>query len=230
MEKYINRIIHGDCLEVMKTFPDKSIDLVLTDPPYEIHAKSGGGLHKTRTWLQDIAEGGMDTFNPYPFLAEMIRVCKTPHAYIFCSKNLLGRYIDYFQNNNLNWEILVYAKRNPIPTKNNKYLSDKEYCFFVRGEKCYFNNDRPFQEYKTVQYVNVSENELHPAQKDQDYLERLILKSSKEGDIILDPFGGSCTTAVAAENLKRRWICIEKEEKYVKICRERIGSLTAQLF
>jgi len=225
-----NTVLNFDCLEVMKTFPDKSVDLVLTDPPYEIHARSGGGLHNSRTWLKDIAEADLDTFNPYPFLSEMFRVCKVPHAYIFCSKNLLSQYIDYFKNSDLNWEILIYAKRNPIPTKNNKYLSDKEYCFFVRGKGCYFNNDRPFEEYKTVQYVNVSENDLHPAQKDIVYLERLIAKSSKEGDLILDPFGGSCTTAVACKQAKRNYICIEKEKRYVQICNERLAATSNPLF
>ena len=222
-DDFINKIIEGDCLEVMKEIPDKSISLVVTDPPYEIHARSGGGLHNKRDWLKKVADKNLDTFKPELFLEEIKRVCKNFHAYIFCSKNLLSKYIDYFKKNNLNWEILIYAKRNPIPTKNNKYLSDKEYCFFVRDKNCYFNNDLPFEEYKTVQYVNVKKNEFHPTQKNLEFISILIRKSSKEGDVILDPYIGSGTTAIVAQQLNRQYIGIEIDSAYTEISRKRLA-------
>jgi len=208
---------------MMKLIPDKSIDLVLTDPPYSIHAESDGGLHKTNPWLRNVHNAGIDSFNPYEFLKQCERVCKNMHAYIFCAKNNLKDYIDFITKKEWNWEILIYAKRNPIPTKNNKYLSDKEYCLFVRAKNCYFNNNLEFEKYKTVQYVNIGNSEFnHPTVKNLEYIKDRILFSSNEGDLILDPFLGSGTTARACKDLGRRFIGIEISEKYCEIACDRL--------
>lgn len=215
-------LICGDCLEIMPLLADKSIDLILTDPPYEIHADSRGGLHEKNNWLKNIHNAKIDKCNPDNFMKFFLTKLPT-HGYIFSSKNNLCDYIKWFNDFKLNWEILVYAKNNPIPTKNNKYLSDKEYCLFYRGEKCYFNNDRPFEEYKTVKFVNVSKNEYHPAEKDIDFINMLILKSTKEDYLILDPFAGSGTTLRAAKDLGRKYIGIEISERYCEIAAKRLG-------
>ena len=71
-------------------------------------------------------------------------------------------------------------------------------------------------------------NELHPTQKPVSVMAEII--ASNVGDLILDPFGGSCTTAVACKMLKRNYICIEKEGKYVNICHERLNATTSPMF
>ncbi len=215
----INEVMHCDCIELMKKIPDKSIDLMLTDPPYTIHAKGCGGLHNSRDWLKKVHNAGIDEFSPNEFLTESKRILKKFHAYIFSSKNNLNDYITFFEKNDFNWEILIYGKRNPIPTKNNKYLSDKEYCLFVREKGgCYFNNELPFGEYKTIQLISVKPSQYgHPTEKDLDYIKKGILMSSKSGDLIFDPFAGSFTTAVACKFLKRNFISCDLEEDYCAI-------------
>ncbi len=219
----LNTIYNEDCLETMKRIPDGTIDLILTDPPYRIHAKSGGGLHNKRDWLKNVNEAGIDSFNPIDFLPEMERICKGFHAYIFCSKDLLPDYLNRFETQGYKWEILIYAKRNPIPTKNNKYLSDKEYCLFVRDGDCYFDNNQPFDDYRTVQYVNVVSAEYHPTQKSLSYINRLIQKSTKPGQTIYDPFMGSGTTALACKELGRNYIGSEISTEYCAIAESRLA-------
>lgn len=222
-EKYLNKVTCGDCLELMKELPDKCIDLVLTDPPYTIHAKSGGGLHKKRGWLKNVHEAGIDEFSPTDFLVEYERICKTMHAYIFCAKGNLLDYLGFISSKGWNYEILIYGKENPVPTKNNKYLSDKEYCLFIRDKKCFFNNDLKFEKYKTIQTVNVVPSQWgHPTEKNLEYIKDRILFSSREKDIILDPFLGSGTTARAAKDLGRNFVGFEISPEYCEIARKRL--------
>jgi site-specific DNA-methyltransferase (adenine-specific) len=213
-----------DCLEGMREIPDSSIDLLLTDPPYRIHAKSGGGLHNKREWLKNVHNANIDEFDPIDFLVAVRPKLKAFHAYIFCSKDLLLDYLYWVKNNDMNYEILIMGKNNPIPTKNNKYLSDKEYCLFVREPgKCYFDNTQPFQDYKTIQMVNVTKNEYHPAQKDVDYCKRLLRISTHPNDLVLDPFLGSGTTAVACKQLDRRYIGFENNQEYFDKAKMRLS-------
>ena len=97
--KYINKIVNGDCYKLLKDIPDKSIDLVVTDPPYRIHADSGGGIHNNRDWLKKVHDSNLDEFDPILFLSEIKRVLKTFNAYIFCSKDLLIDYISFANEN-----------------------------------------------------------------------------------------------------------------------------------
>ena len=220
-ETKLGKLYHGDCLDIMPYLP--KVDLIVTDPPYRIDAKSGGGLYKKNDWLKNISKEKIDEFNPDKFL----NLIKPFHGYIFCSKYLINEYISFFKKEKYKWEILIYTKRSCVPTKNNKYLPDKEYCFFVRGIKeCYFNNHNEFKKYKTVKFVKKTSNKYHPAEKDLDFIKDIISISSKKNQIIFDPYLGSGTTAVACEHLDRRWIGIEEKEKYCKISVQRIEEQT----
>ncbi len=219
-----NNIYCGDCYELIKKLPDNSVDLVLTDPPYRIHAESGGGLHNSHDWLRNVHSAGIDEFAPTKLLDNIERITKNFHAYIFCSKDLLREYIEWFEEKALNWEIIILSKANPIPTKNNKYLPDKEYCFFVRKpNSCYFNNNHRYDAYYTVKRIPVKPSEWgHPTEKDVSTIQDFIVMSTKPGDIILDPFIGSGTTAIACIRTKRQYIGIDIEQKYVDITNQRI--------
>ena len=220
-----NVIYNEDCIgeNGMKTLPDNSIDLLLTDPPYRIHAKSGGGLHNNREWLSNVHKDGIDKFEPQLFLEEVYSKLKIFNAYIFCSKDLLTEYINFAKNKELNWDLLIMSKANPIPTKNNKYLSDKEYCIFMREKGAYFNNDLKYKNYYSVKKVNVTPNKYHSAEKPLKFIDSIIKISSKEKDLILDPFIGSGTTALSCLQNNRKFIGYEKEKKYYNIALKRIG-------
>lgn len=219
----VNKVYLGDCLELIKDIPDKSVDLLLTDPPYRIYC-DGGGMMSRRGLLDKIQEEKLNEFNPIEFLEIVKPKMKLFHAYIFCSKDLLYDYIGWINKNDYNWDLLIMAKYNPIPTHNNKYLSDKEYVLFIREKGgCYFNNDLNHNYYYSVKNINViSSKYKHPTEKQVNYITDMIRISTKQNDLILDPFAGTGTTGLACIKENRNYILIEKEKKYYKIINSRI--------
>lgn len=215
----------GDCLEVLKTIPDKSIDLVVTDPPYLIET-TGAGLYKQADKqyvkeLNDIKDGFSEIV-----LEELCRVMKKINIYIFCSQKQIPILLDYFvKNKKCNWNLITWHKTNPIPACGNKYLSDTEYCLFFRekGVKLYGEFKTKFTYYVTP--LNTKDKKIykHPTIKPLDIIENLIINSSLENDIVLDCFMGSGTTGVACRELNRNFIGIELDENYYKIACERIN-------
>ena len=153
-----NNIYLGDAYELIKQLPDKSIDLVVTDPPYEIVGGGSGGCfgvehrdyhaeykklsreeHK-REGLRIIANAKRQKENlncvcegfDYSLLDELDRVMKKINIYIWCNKNQISSLMKHYEDKECNVDLLVWHKTNPIPTCNNKYLSDLEYCVFAR--------------------------------------------------------------------------------------------------
>ncbi|MDD5014629.1 MAG: site-specific DNA-methyltransferase [Atribacterota bacterium] len=214
-------IYNDDCLNVLKTMPDKSVDLVLTDPPYNFESK-GGGLYKKRGNLERIENSFGTDFLPEPLLNECERITKSMHGYFWCSKAIVRNYLNWAQDRNYGFNILTWHKSNPIPANNNNFLPDTEYCIFIRGKGTTFNQGLPFNNYTKYTITSVEKSDDHPTPKPIKLMEKYIRISSKEGDTILDPFMGSGTTGVACVNLNRNFIGIEISEKYCQISEERI--------
>ena len=215
---------HGDCLELMKKIPDNSVDCVVTDPPYDVHAGKGGGAFGNRNSYKEIEfmSNGFDEV----VLDELMRVMKKIDIYIFCSQKQVPFLLDYFVNkHNCNWNLLAWHKTNPVPTCRNKYLSDTEYIFFAREKGVPIYGEYSTKKTYYVTPVNTKEKKLynHPTVKPQMILKNLIINSSKENDIVLDPFMGSGSTGVAAKELKRNFIGMELDDKYFNIAKERIN-------
>ena len=221
LNKIINTVIQDDCLNILKQLPDKCIDLVLTDPPYNFQA-GGGGLYKKRGNLQKIKDSFGTDFKPEPLLNECERITKTMHGYFWCSKDIVRNYLNWAQDRKYGFNILMWHKNNPIPANNNNFLPDTEYCIFIRGKNTTFNQGLPFKLYSKYMITIVEPNNGHPTPKPLQLISKLILLSSKETDLILDPFLGSGTTAVAAKALKRNFIGIEISPKYCEIARQRL--------
>lgn len=103
-----------------------------------------------------------------------------------------------------------------MPTFNNKYLTDKEYCLYFR--KNGYCNPANYEDARTIfsSFINIKDKKLfkHPTIKPLDIISKLVKNSSRAGDVILDCFSGSGTTAVACHNLNRHFICIEKDPDY----------------
>lgn len=221
-EDYINKIINGDCLEVMKGIPDKSIDLLCTDPPYNQGFSGKGSLAKKYDYRRD-AILKISGFYPVEFLNAVKPKLKIFSAFIWTSKDLLPVYINFALENKFNWNILVWVKTNPIPAYNNSLLPDLEYCLFIRETGAYFNNTLNYEDYRKAMIANVANNENgHPTQKHLWMISKMVKIGSKEGDIVLDPFLGSGTTAKACNELKRNWIGIEVNSDYAKIAEDRL--------
>lgn len=118
------------------------------------------------------------------------------------------------------------AKQNPIPSCNRHHLSDLEYIIMIREKGTYFAphlKDTPIDDYRKF-YLTTCSKGIHPAQKPVDLIRRFISLSSQEGDLVLDPFTGSGTTAIACQEENRNFIGFEKDEKYYNLASERIFS------
>lgn len=220
----------GDCIHLLRQLPDKSIDLVITDPPYEICLGGGGGAfgvdkrsyHKSVSKNEKINSGISNDI-----LDELVRVMKKINIYIWCNKNQLRQYIDYFEEIGCTTDLLTWHKTNPVPTCNNKYLSDTEYLLYFRkdGVKMYGTYDTKKKYYVTPTNKADKDKYGHPTIKPLDIIQNLVVNSSQEDDIILDPFLGSGTTAVACVNTNRHYIGFELDKDYYNIACKRLDEV-----
>lgn len=226
IDKYLNKITCGDCYELIKELPDKSIDLIITDPPYELETR-GAGFHHKRDYYDEIHAQGLSKGIDDAILSEMVRVMKKVNIYIFCNKNQLRQYFDFFDD--YNCDLLVWHKTNPIPTVNNKYLSDLEYVFFAREEGVPLFGDYNTLSKVYTSTVNKKDKDLfeHQTIKPLPLVKKLISNSSKSSDIILDCFMGSGGTAVACKEIGRQFIGFEISEKWVKVANDRLNNIDA---
>ena len=215
---------NGDCIEVMNQIPDGSVDLVVTDPPYDVHAGKGGGCFGNRQAYSDI-EFMSNGFSEAT-LDELCRVMKKINIYLFCSQKQIMPLLDYFVGKKkCNWNLLTWHKTNPVPACGNKYLTDTEYILFFRdkGVKIGGEYSTKFTYYVTP--LNTADKKLygHPTIKPVEILQNLIVNSSNPGDIILDPFMGSGSTGEACINTGRGFIGIELDKGYFETAKARIG-------
>lgn len=235
MKKYLNKITCGDSYKLIKELPDKSVDLIVTDPPYLIeNTKAGGGsnLAKSIQGMNDeLANGILTQGINEEILNEFMRVMKKPNIYIWCNHKQIPMYLDFFVNQQkCSFDIIVWVKTNATPLFNNKYLTDKEYClYFRKGAYC---NPQSYEEAKTVYFqpINITDKNLytHTTIKPINIIKTLIKNSSKENDIVLDCFMGSGTTAVACQETNRQFIGFEIEQKWVDIANGRLKGLNAE--
>lgn len=221
----------GDCLELLKNIPDKSIDLVVTDPPYILETDGAGMFGKKadnyggqRYVMKniDFMKNGISE----DVLEELCRVMKKINIYIWCSQKQLPIFYKYFvKEKKCNWNLLTWHKTNPTPTCGNKYLTDTEYCLFFRekGVKVYGEYSTKRTYYVTTKNLEDKKLYKHPTIKPLDIIKNLIINSSLENDIVLDCFMGSGTTGVACKKLNRNFIGMELDEQYFEIAKKRIN-------
>ena len=225
-----NKIIQGDCLEVMKGFPDESVDCVITDPPYNI----GGESSKITKVGEEIkrnteALGDWDNIPDYlkwttKWLKEVYRVCKGG-VFSFFDLNEIGKLRDIGKEIGFYPKtFFVMVKDNPIPHFHKSGYRNG----FEMGLMLMKNEDVTFNFLSQEEMINVKNYTIgnkkteHPTEKPESIIKHLVKVLSNDGDLVLDPFLGSGTTCIATKKLNRDFIGIEKEEKYVKIARERL--------
>jgi DNA modification methylase len=222
----LNSTVQGDCLEIIKRIPDNSVDLVIIDPPYIISRGVGGGNYggNAKGVYQIDIEDKNDTLKEgfdFAIFNEYDRVCKIFHAYIFCNVNLLRKLLVYFDSDKYFIDILTVHKLNPIPTCNNKYLSDTEYILYVRKTGVPLYGD--VKSKKKWFNINTTPRQFdHPTIKPLDIIETLITNSTLEGDTVLDTFAGSGTTGVACLRHNRNYIMCELDAEYIGIMETRL--------
>lgn len=212
----INKIICGDCLEVMKDWPDNCVDLVVTDIPYDGVNRESGGLRKLNKGNADIA-----TFELKPFLSAVMRISRGS-GYVFCGWGQISEIVDIFRQQGLSNRLFVWKKTNPSPM-NGQYLwlSGIEMAVYFKNHNATFNM---FCANCVVEFPS-GKSKVHPTQKPLRLFDYLIRASSNKNNLVIDPCVGSGTTCVAAKMLGRRYIGIDISEEYCQIARMRIKAV-----
>lgn len=171
-------------------------------------------------------EDGID----YAILDEFVRVMKKINIFIWCSKLQILDIMKFFiEKHGCYFEILCWCKTNPTPSTNNSWLPDIEYCLYFREKGVPLNDGYENKSKFYVSPANVKDKDhfSHPTCKPTNIIDKHIRHSTKEGDIILDPFAGSCSTCVSAKNNKRHYIAFEIEKKWVDIGNSRLDNIDA---
>ena len=247
-------IICGDCLEAMAALPERSVDLVFADPPYNLQL--GGDLHRPDNSRVDAVDDHWDRFDSFAdydrftrdWLAACRRVLKDEGA-IWA----IGSYHNVFRMGAAMqdagfWLLndVVWRKANPMPNfKGTRFTNAHETLIWAaksRTQRRYTfnydalkaaNDDLQMRSDWTLPICAGEERikgadgrKAHPTQKPEALLHRVLLASTRPGDLVLDPFFGTGTTGAAAKRLGRRFIGIEREAAYVEVARRRLSQVT----
>lgn len=224
MNDILNELYNYNCLEqnALPSIPDKSIDMILTDIPYEQTNK------RLNYNLRRIHKGNADvgTFDIEKFMEECVRVC-SGSIYIFCATEQVSFIRSFLDENSFTTRLCIWEKTNPSPA-NGQYmwLSGIETCVFgVRSKRR--GGNPVFNEHckNTVWRFPNGRSKIHPTEKPLKLFEYLIETSSNEGMTILDPCFGSGTTIEACINLNRNYIGYEINREYYLKAKERISNL-----
>jgi DNA modification methylase len=244
-----NSILHGDSLELLKQIPDKSIDLVFADPPYNLQLKDT--LYRPDQTPVEAVTNDWDKFDTYQaydnfsllWLKESKRVLRDGGTlWVIGSYHNILRLGTSIQN--LGFWILndiIWHKTNPMPNfRGTRFTNAHEtllWCATARKAKYTFNyqNLKELNEGKQMrsdwhipicagkERLRESNNQRsHPTQKPEALLYRILVSSTNKGDTVLDPFLGSGTTAVMAKKLQRNFIGFEQDKEYIKLAKKRL--------
>ncbi|HVU29867.1 MAG TPA: site-specific DNA-methyltransferase [Sphingomicrobium sp.] len=246
-----NVILQGDCITEMARLPDKSVDMIFADPPYNLQL--GGDLFRPEGSRVDAVDDEWDKFESLTsydnftrdWLEQARRVLKDDGTiWVIGSYHNIYRVGALLQDADF-WILndVVWRKTNPMPNfRGTRFTNAHEtliwcakdekarYTFNYRAMKA-LNDDLQMRSDWLMPICAGAErvkgadgSKAHPTQKPEALLYRILLACTKPGDVVLDPFFGTGTTGAVARRLGRRWIGIERESEYVKVARERIDS------
>ena len=249
----VNSIIQGDCIEELKKFPDNSIDLIFADPPYNMQLKNA--LYRPNNTKVDGVDDEWDKFSSFEdydsfcnlWLKECRRILKDTGSIW-----VIGSYHNIFRVGNIMLNLgfwilndVTWYKTNPMPnflgTRFTNATETLLWCSKGEQYKKYTFNHRMMKKYNGGKQMTsvwqiglcIGEERLkgedgkkaHSTQKPEELLKRVILSTSKQGDVVLDPFFGTGTTGAVAKKLKRNFIGIEKETEYIILAKNRTDSI-----
>jgi modification methylase len=251
----LDRIMEGDCIAQMARLPDKSVDMIFADPPYNLQL--GGDLFRPEGGRVDAVDDEWDKFESLAvydnftreWLEQARRILKDDGTiWVIGSYHNIYRVGTLLQDADF-WILndIVWRKSNPMPNfRGTRFTNAHEtliwcsksekarYTFNYRAMKA-LNDDLQMRSDWLLPICSGGErvkgddgSKAHPTQKPEALLYRILLACTKPGDVVLDPFFGTGTTGAVARRLGRRWIGIERESAYIKVARERIDS-TLQL-
>ena len=247
----LDSILQGDCIAEMARLPDKSVDMIFADPPYNLQL--GGDLFRPEGSRVDAVDDEWDKFDSLAaydgftrdWLEQARRILKDDGTiWVIGSYHNIFRVGSLLQDANF-WILndIVWRKSNPMPNfRGTRFTNAHEtliwcsksekarYTFNYRAMKA-LNDDLQMRSDWLLPICSGGEREkaddgskAHPTQKPEALIYRILLACTKPGDVVLDPFFGTGTTGAVARRLGRKWIGIEKETAYVKVAKERIAS------
>ena len=249
-----NRIICGDTIEELKKLPDNSIDLVFADPPYNLQLNQD--LIRPNNTKVDAVNDDWDQFSSFDeydkfskeWLTEVKRIVRpTGSFWVIGSYHNIFR-IGFLMQNMGFWILndVIWQKANPMPNFRGKRFTNahetmiwasknknaKQYTFNYEAMKSINENTQMRSDWYlpicngTERLKNENGKKVHPTQKPESLLHRIILSSSNQGDVVLDPFFGTGTTGAVAKRLSRSFIGIEKDSRYLSYAKKRIEKIT----
>ena len=249
MEQFINKVIQGDCLEVMKDIPDKSIDMILADLPYGTTACKWDTIipfeplwKEYKRIIKDNGAIVLTASQPFTSALVMSNIKMFKYEWIW-NKDKAGNIMSSgYQPMKVHENILIFCKSKSIFNKqmteakaenirpSGKEYKNRESIIGIHNWKHSDKRDNTKRNPKSL--INISSvsgecnniNRVHPTQKPVALFEYLIKTYTNEGDLVLDNVAGSGTTGVACKNLGREFIGIELDDKYFEIAKNRIES------
>jgi modification methylase len=247
----MNKLMVGNCVALMATLPEKSVDVVFADPPYNLQL-DGELLRPNNTTVDGVDDDWdqFETFAAYDafsraWLSEARRVLKDDGTLW-----VIGSYHNIFRIGTLLQDLgywvlndVVWRKTNPMPNFRGKRFTNAHetliWCAKDRASRYTFNYDAMKALNEDLQMrsdwllpictgaerLKTNGKKAHPTQKPEALLHRVLLASTKSGDTVLDPFFGTGTTGAVAKRLGRNWIGIESDRDYARIAKERIAEV-----
>ena len=222
------QLMNGDAFELLGGVTDNSVDLVLTDPPYNISQKNNIKTMKDRN-RQGLDFGDWDKDFDLTGWIDIVadKVTKNGAMIVFSSwKHLSEISLALAENGFDTKDIIRYVKPNPMPrNRDRRYVVDCEYAVWAvrRNGKWTFNRQDPKYQRPEFRFVPpTGKNRIHPTEKPVKLMQSLVEIHSNPNDIILDPFMGSGSAGVASLNLNRKFIGIEMDKHYFDLAKERI--------
>lgn len=230
------QLYNEDCYEGIKKIPDKSVDLVYIDPPYQYDGKMGKRLLQQNKIVQETQEQVLELSNGIneSLFEELCRVMKYIRIFIWCNNEQIIDYMNYFVNKkNCDYKVLVWQKSNPMPLYAKRFLDDIEYCLFFceKGKQKFSGIDTLENSFKVYSApINIKDKELykHPTIKPLQCVKNHIEKVLNGGGVCLDCFMGSGTTGVACKELGIDFIGFELDKTYYNIAVDRINGISAK--
>jgi len=249
MKEFINKNHKGNCVEIMKSISKGKVNLILTDPPYNASNggvnlpdnKTGGAYYKVNEkWDKFSYEDYMDFTRKW--IDEADKLLVSNGSFMVCgSLHNIGEVIVVLKDKEYKFiNLITWKKTNPMPsiTKRTLTHSTEFIAWFVKGKGWKFNykNMKKYNQGKQLRDVwefplcqgserikGKGGRAAHPTQKPLELFKRLIEMATDEGDIVIDPFMGSGTTALAAMQLNRNWIGIDNNKEYIDLSNKRIN-------
>ena len=229
-----NNIYNVDSYKAIKEIPDKSIDMIYTDVPYLFDSGGGGSSELSQSIIKvnkELKNANIVSGFDYSILDDFVRVMKKVNIIIWFSKLQMQYILNYFMNlkdKKIYFEPIVWIKTNPIPSTNNTWLPDIEYAFHFREQGVKLNDGYELKSKWYQSPINKKDKDWydHPTIKPLELVKRYIEHTTQEGDIVLDTFLGSGTTAVACYETKRQFIGFEIDKSYYDIAQDRLNGIT----